>query len=140
FFRRYRAVKPYLIAPAEAPAAGGPAPRERRQSPQERSAIDDATNCILCAACFSSCPVIREVNARYLGPAAVVQASRFLEDSRDRGFRDRLDPLDLPDGVWPCENRYDCTRVCPRGIKVTKLINLTKRHILDFKKSGTNLG
>jgi succinate dehydrogenase / fumarate reductase iron-sulfur subunit len=130
FFRRYRGVKPYLIAPG--PAVG---PRERLQSPEERAAIDDATNCILCAACFSACPVVREVNPRFLGPAAIVQASRFLEDSRDRGFEDRLGPLDRPDGVWPCENRYKCTRVCPRGIQVTKLINLTKRRITEFKRN-----
>lgn len=124
FFRRYRSVKPYLIAP-EAGAEG----HERLQSREERNAYDDATNCILCAACFSACPVLSEVNPRFLGPAAIVQASRFLEDSRDRGFADRLPALDHPDGVWPCENRFECTRVCPRGIKVTSLINLTKRGI-----------
>ncbi|HMA53091.1 MAG TPA: succinate dehydrogenase iron-sulfur subunit, partial [Acidobacteriota bacterium] len=128
FFRRYRSVKPYLIAP-DAGAEG----RERLQSPEERSAYDDATNCILCAACFSACPVLSEVNARFLGPAAIVQASRFLEDSRDRGLEDRLPALDHPDGVWPCEDRFECTRVCPRGIKVTKLINRTKRTITRFK-------
>ncbi len=128
FFRRYRSVKPYLIAP-EAGAEG----RERLQSPKERSAFDDATNCILCAACFSACPVVAGVDPRFLGPAAIVQASRFLEDSRDRGFEDRLGTLDRPDGVWPCENKFECTRVCPRGIKVTKLINLTKRDIARFK-------
>jgi len=128
FFRRYRSVKPYLIAP-DAGAEG----RERLQSPKERSAFDDATNCILCAACFSACPVVADINPRFLGPAAIVQASRFLEDSRDRGFEDRLGALDLPDGVWPCENRFECTRVCPRGIKVTRLINLTKKRITDFK-------
>ena len=133
FFERYRAVKPYLIAPDS-----GTAGRERRQSPEERSAYDDATNCILCAACFSACPVVGAVNARFIGPAAIVQASRFLEDSRDRGFGDRLAALDHPDGVWPCENRFECTRVCPRGIKVTKLINLTKRRITEFKARRTD--
>jgi len=128
FFKRYRAAKPYLIAPD-----AGPEGRERPQTPEERGAFDDATNCILCAACFSACPVVREVNPRFIGPAAIVQASRFLEDSRDRGLGDRLAALDHPDGVWPCENRFECTRVCPRGIKVTKLINLTKRDITLFK-------
>ena len=128
FFERYRAAKPYLIAPD-----AGPEGRERSQTPEERGAFDDATNCILCAACFSACPVVREVNPRFIGPAAIVQASRFLEDSRDRGLGDRLAALDHPDGVWPCENRFECTRVCPRGIKVTKLINLTKRDITLFK-------
>ena len=135
FFKRYRTVKPYLIA-ADAGAEG----RERLQTPKERAAFDDATNCILCAACFSACPVVADVNPRFLGPAAIVQASRFLEDSRDRGSEDRLALLDQPDGVWPCENRFECTRVCPRGIKVTKLINLTKRRVTDFKAVKTEKG
>jgi len=124
FFERYREVKPYFIAPD-----AGPAGRERIQTPDERKAFDEATNCILCAACFSACPVVTEVNPRFLGPAAIVQASRFLEDSRDLGFEDRRAALDDPDGVWPCENRFACTRVCPRAIKVTKLINVTKRRL-----------
>ncbi len=130
FFDRYRGVKPYLIA-----EDAGPPGRERLQTPDERGAIEDATNCILCAACFSACPVVRDIDPRFIGPAAVVQACRFQEDSRDRGFEERLAALDRPDGVWPCENRFECTRVCPRGIKVTKLINLTKRRIAAFKDS-----
>jgi succinate dehydrogenase / fumarate reductase iron-sulfur subunit len=126
FFLRYKEVRPYLI-PAEVPAGSSSGVRERLQSQEERRTIDDATNCILCAACFSACPVLRDVNPRFLGPAAVVQASRFLEDSRDRGLERRRPSLDRPDGIWPCENRYECTRVCPRGIKVTKLINRAKR-------------
>jgi succinate dehydrogenase / fumarate reductase iron-sulfur subunit len=133
FFDRYREVKPYLIAPAF-PGGESSGGRERLQSPDERRAIDDATKCILCAACFSACPVVGEVNPRFLGPAAIVQASRFLEDSRDRGLGARRPSLDRPDGVWPCENRFECTKACPRGIKVTKLINLTKRRLA---RSGT---
>jgi succinate dehydrogenase / fumarate reductase iron-sulfur subunit len=131
FFERYRAVKPYLMAPE-----AGPEARERLQTPDERSVIEDATNCILCAACFSACPVVGGVDPNFIGPAAVVQASRFQDDSRDRGFAERLGVLDRPDGVWPCENRFACTRVCPRGIKVTKLINLTKRRVAEFKASN----
>ena len=128
FFRIYRAVTPYLIE-GEEPADG----RERRQSPEERKTIDDATNCILCAACYSACPVVRTIHPAFIGPAAIVQAFRFQADSRDRGFGERLAVLDRPDGVWPCENKFECTRVCPRGIKVTKLINDTKRRITEFK-------
>ena len=69
----------------------------------------------------------------FIGPAAIVQAARFVFDSRDRGIEPRLDVLDRPDGVWPCESLMECTRVCPRGIKVTKNINLTKREIKTFK-------
>jgi succinate dehydrogenase / fumarate reductase iron-sulfur subunit len=149
FFRRYEGVEPYLVAP-DAAAEAGPGGRESLQSPQERRRFDDATKCILCAACFSACPVLRDVNPRFLGPAAIVQASRFLEDSRDRGLEARRPSLDRPDGVWPCENRFECTRVCPRGIKVTKLINLTKSRLRGASSgrpgppgkgpAGTNLG
>lgn len=123
FFERWRSVQPYLIEE-------GPAPeRERLQSPTERAAFDDPTKCILCAACYSACPILDAQNPRFVGPAAIAQAARFLLDSRDRGLEDRLAVLDHPDGVWACENHFACTRACPRGIKVTKNINLTKRQI-----------
>jgi len=127
FFARYRSVKPFLVA------AVGVNEREHIQSPEERVKIDDPTKCILCSACFSACPVLSE-NPRFLGPAAIVQAGRFVFDSRDRGLEPRLDVLDQENGVWPCENHFQCTRVCPRGIKVTKLINLTKREIKRYRE------
>lgn len=127
FFNHYRHVKPYLINNEEVNK------KERIQSPEERKLFDDATKCILCAACYSACPVILEKNPNFLGPAAVVQASRFLDDSRDKGFEKRLPNLDYPNGIWPCENHFECTRVCPRSIKVTKIINLTKRKISRFR-------
>lgn len=133
FFARWRSVRPYLIGP-EMPE--GSAPAERLQSPEERAAFDDPTKCILCASCYSACPVLDEKNPRFVGPAAVAQASRFLFDSRDRGLADRLPVLDHPDGAWACENHFECTRVCPRGIKVTKSINQTKRRIEKARKEA----
>ena len=130
FFQNYRKVKPYQINPEPVQE------KERIQSPEKRKQFDDATKCILCAACFSACPVKQEVNPEFLGPAAVVQASRFIDDDRDKGFEERLPDLDYPDGIWPCENRFECTRVCPRNIKVTKLINQTKRKITEFRKKS----
>lgn len=126
FFESYRSVKPFLIN--EEPTGG----KERIQSPQERAAFEDATSCILCGACYSACPIF-EKNPAYLGPAALVSAARFVFDSRDRGLSDRMAALDHPDGVWACENHFTCTRVCPRGIKVTKNINATKRKIDTVK-------
>lgn len=71
------------------------------------------------------------------GPASLVQAFRFIKDSRDRGFEERLPVLDKPDGVWPCQNHFECTRQCPRLIKITKRINQTKNLIKEYrKKSG----
>ena len=127
FFKKYRTVHPFLVnddAPPE---------REWIQSSEQRSAIDDATKCILCEACYSACPVVQETNPRFIGPAQIVQAQRFNDDSRDRGFTLRLEALDTPDGVWACQNHFQCTRVCPRGIKVTKLINQTKRLIKKYR-------
>jgi succinate dehydrogenase / fumarate reductase iron-sulfur subunit len=127
FFKRYRSVSPFLINEEETPG------REWIQSQEERARIDDATKCILCESCYSACPVIGEKNPAFLGPAQIVQAQRFNDDSRDRGFVRRLEALDQPNGVWPCENHFQCTKVCPRGIKVTKLINQTKRAIKKYR-------
>lgn len=126
FFRRARTVAPFLL-PAE---GSDPEGHERLQSSQQHAQFEDATKCINCGACFSACPVL-EKNPRFLGPAAIVQAARFVEDSRDWGLAPRLDALDTPDGVWGCENHFECTRVCPREIKVTKLINLMKKRVTD---------
>lgn len=122
FFGKYRSIKPFLVSEGE------PGERERTQSQEERKRFDDPTKCILCSACYSACPVLGE-NSRFLGPAAIVQAARFVNDSRDQGLAPRLDVLDGTDGVWPCQNHFQCTRACPRGIKITKLINQTKRQI-----------
>jgi succinate dehydrogenase / fumarate reductase iron-sulfur subunit len=128
FFETYRVVKPYLIP------AGRVDQGETIQSPAERSKFDDPTKCILCASCHSSCPVVAQYDPEFIGPAAVVQAARFVFDSRDQGLGPRLDVLDDTHGVWPCANHFNCTRVCPRGIKVTKNINLVKREIKAFKE------
>jgi succinate dehydrogenase / fumarate reductase iron-sulfur subunit len=127
FFERYRSVKPFLIN--HEPVAE----KERIQSPEQRKAFDDPTNCILCSACFSACPVLYE-NPNFLGPAAITQAARFNNDSRDKGFTERLSVLDSLNGVWPCENHFECTRSCPRNIKITKLINHTKKSIIKYRE------
>ena len=130
FFRRARTVTPYLLPPENTPA---PVNAEVIQSPQQQAQFEDATKCINCGACFSACPVL-EKNPRFLGPAAIVQAARFVEDSRDWGLAPRLDALDAPDGIWGCENHFECTKVCPREIKVTKLINLMKRRVTQERQ------
>jgi succinate dehydrogenase / fumarate reductase iron-sulfur subunit len=133
FFKKHRTVKPYFIN--DEPVAE----KERVQTEAERAKYEDATNCILCTACFSACPVI-EKNPEFLGPAIITQAERFLDDSRDRGFEARLPALDTPNGIWPCENHFECTKACPREIKITKLINLTKRSIQKYREDrGENI-
>lgn len=126
FFERYRSVSPFLIN-KEPPPSG-----ERLQTREQRLDFDDATNCILCSSCFSACPILDE-NPDFLGPAAIVQGFRFLADSRDRGFEARLSVLDDPAGVWPCKNHFECTRCCPRSIKITKRINQTKNMIRKYR-------
>ena len=127
FFQKYRDIKPYLINDEEV------VEKERLQSPELRMGFDDTTNCILCASCYSACPVLDE-NQEFLGPAAIAQAFRFITDSRDNGLEERLEVLDRPDGVWPCQNHFKCTRVCPRSIQITKRINQTKKLIESRKK------
>ncbi|MEE8551920.1 MAG: succinate dehydrogenase iron-sulfur subunit [Desulfobacterales bacterium] len=128
FFEKYRSIKPYLIN--DEPVFE----KERLQSQEERMVFDDTTNCILCSACFSACPVLEE-NPDFLGPAAIVQAYRFLADSRDKGFEERLSSLDSPAGIWPCQNHFQCTQACPRWIKITKRINQTKKMIQKHHES-----
>jgi len=123
FFANYKAVKPYLIAD-DAPGAG-----ERRQSPAERERYDDTTKCILCAACTTACP-ITWTNERFVGPAAIVNAHRFIFDSRDQGADERLRILNTGSGVWRCRTIFNCTDACPRGIEVTKAIEEVKRALL----------
>jgi succinate dehydrogenase / fumarate reductase iron-sulfur subunit len=122
FFDGYKSIKPYLIA-GEAPAA------ERLQTPEQLERYEDATKCILCAACTSSCPIMW-TNERFVGPAAIVNAARFIYDSRDEGAADRLRILNTQSGVWRCRTVFNCTEACPRDIEVTKHIEEVKRTLL----------
>jgi succinate dehydrogenase / fumarate reductase iron-sulfur subunit len=115
FFGKYRSVLPFLVAPEPTE------PGERRQSPAERERYDDTTKCILCAACTSSCPSFW-AEPEYVGPAAIVNAHRFIFDSRDEGAAERLEILSNEDGVWRCRTTFNCVDACPRGINITKAI------------------
>ncbi|KEI46154.1 succinate dehydrogenase iron-sulfur subunit [Saccharopolyspora rectivirgula] len=123
FFEAYRAIKPYLITSGNQPT------RERIQSPAERARFDDTTKCILCAACTTSCPVYWS-DGSYFGPAAIVNAHRFIFDSRDEAAEERLDILNDVDGVWRCRTTFNCTDACPRGIQVTQAIQEVKRALM----------
>ena len=127
FFASYREVQPFLIANSK-PEAG----KERIQSIADREIFDDTTKCILCAACTSSCPVFW-TDGQYFGPAAIVNAHRFIFDSRDDAATTRLDILNDKEGVWRCRTTFNCTDACPRGIEVTKAIQEVKRALI-FRK------
>ncbi len=124
FFELYRSVSPYLINNSPAPE------KERLQSPEERELFDDTTKCILCACCTSSCPPYWG-NPDFVGPSAIVNAHRFLFDSRDEGAEQRLDVLNSRQGVWRCRTVFNCTKACPREIKVTLAIEQVKRLLLN---------
>jgi succinate dehydrogenase / fumarate reductase, iron-sulfur subunit len=123
FFQGYERMLPYLISDE------APPDRERRQSPEERERFDDTTKCILCAACTTSCPIFWG-DGEYVGPAAIVNAHRFIFDSRDQGATERLDILADRTGVFRCRTIFNCTDACPRGIKVTKAIQEVKRAVM----------
>ena len=116
FFASYREVQPFLQANTT-PEPG----KERIQDVASRARFDDTTKCILCAACTSSCPVFW-TDGQYFGPAAIVNAHRFIFDSRDHGDHERLEILADEDGVWRCRTIFNCTDACPRGIDITGAI------------------
>lgn len=123
FFAQYRSVLPYLITADE------PGYKERYQSADDQARVDDTSKCILCAACTTSCPVYWG-NSSYVGPAAIVQAHRFIFDTRDEGGAERLEILNERSGVWRCRTAFNCSNACPRGIKITQAIQEVKRAIL----------
>ena len=127
FFAGVRAVKPWLINDTPAPHD------ERHQTQEERDRFEDTTKCILCAACTTSCPIFWS-DEEYVGPAAIVNAHRFIYDSRDEGGRERLEILSNKGGAFKCRTTFNCTDACPRGIKVTEAIQEVKRSIL-YKKT-----
>ena len=125
FFAKYRAIKPYLIND-EAP----PADHERYQTVEDRERFDDTTKCILCACCTTSCPSFW-ANGQYVGPAAIVQAHRFIFDSRDHDVKERLEIMNDTMGVWRCRTVFNCVECCPREINITKAIGDVKKAILE---------
>jgi succinate dehydrogenase / fumarate reductase iron-sulfur subunit len=115
FFAKYRSIKPFLINYDPEPE------KERFQSPEDRERFDDTTKCILCAACTTSCPSFW-AKPEYVGPAAIVNAHRFIFDSRYDHAEERLEILADKDGVWRCRTIFNCTDACPRGIHITQAI------------------
>ena len=122
FFDHYRSVMPYFVGDGEEPQG------ERLQSPEDRERFDDTTKCILCAACTTSCPSYW-ANEAYVGPAAIVNAHRFIFDSRDQAAAERLKILNDQSGVYRCHTIFNCTDACPREIQVTQAIGEVKKAI-----------
>jgi succinate dehydrogenase / fumarate reductase iron-sulfur subunit len=124
FFHHYRAVEPYLIT-------HGPEPEvEYRQSPEERARLDGLYECILCGCCSTACPSFWWNPDKFRGPAALLQAWRFLADSRDQATTTRLDELEGPYRLFRCHTIMNCAEVCPKGLNPTRAIGLIKQLML----------
>jgi succinate dehydrogenase / fumarate reductase iron-sulfur subunit len=120
FFKQYNSIKPYLIN-EEAPPD-----RERLQSPEERAELDGLYECILCACCSTSCPSFWWNPDKFVGPAGLLQAYRFLADSRDHATSERLDNLEDPYRLFRCHTIMNCVDVCPKNLNPTRAIGKIK--------------
>lgn len=124
FYKQYEKIKPYLINDTPAPAI------ERLQSPEEREKLDGLYECILCACCSTACPSFWWNPDRFIGPSGLLQAYRFLADSRDTATEQRLADLDDPFSVFRCHGIQNCVNVCPKGLNPTKAIGHIRNMLL----------
>ena len=125
FYKQYRAVKPYLIVNDPMPEV------ELTQTPQQRENLDGLYECVLCACCSTACPSFWWNPEKFLGPAALLQASRFIEDSRDQAFDKRLQELEGPFKLFRCHTIMNCVNVCPKGLNPTKAIGRIKAKMVS---------
>lgn len=125
FFKQYEKVKPFLQNTGPVPAT------ERLQSPESRAKLDGLYECILCACCSSSCPSYWWNPDKFLGPAASLQAARFILDSRDDQTEERLSKLDDAYSIFRCRSIMSCADVCPKGLNPTKAIGDIRHKMLD---------
>jgi succinate dehydrogenase / fumarate reductase iron-sulfur subunit len=126
FYEQYAAVKPWLVTRSPAPANG-----ERLQSKEEQEKVDRPSACILCACCSTSCPSYWWNSDRYLGPAALLAAYRWIIDSRDEATGERLDALDDTFKLYRCHTIMNCTEACPKDLNPAKAIAEIKKMMLD---------
>lgn len=125
FYRQYEKIKPYLINESPPPA------RERLQTPQERAKLDGAYECILCACCSTACPSFWWNPDKFVGPAGLLQAYRFLADSRDTATEERLADLEDPFSVFRCRGIMNCVNVCPKDLNPTRAIGKIRTMMLS---------
>lgn len=125
FYKNYEKVKPYLI-----PAEGDMPVKERLQSPEDRAKLDGLYECILCACCTTSCPSFWWNPDKFIGPSGLLQAYRFVIDSRDGATQERLDALQDPFSVFRCRTIMNCVSVCPKGLNPTKAIGKLRSMML----------
>ncbi len=126
FWEAYCRVEPWLHVNGDEPA------KERLQSPGQVSKLDPYINCILCACCYGSCPVVR-FEEQYLGPAAIAKLFRFMQDSRDRRGEQFLERVNNPQGLWACHTIFRCIDACPKDIRPTDTIEALRRKVVFYK-------
>ena len=126
FYAQYASIQPWLKSSSPAPSG-----KERKQSPADRSKIDGLYECILCACCSTACPSYWWNADRFLGPAILLQAYRWLIDSRDEATGERLDALEDPFRLYRCHTIMNCANVCPKGLNPAKAIAETKKLIAE---------
>ncbi len=124
FFKQYHSIKPFLINDMPPPE------KERLQSPEEREELDGLYECILCACCSTSCPSFWWNPDKFVGPAGLLQAYRFIADSRDQATSERLDNLEDPYRLFRCHSIMNCVDVCPKGLNPTLQIGRIKEVML----------
>ncbi|ODU36672.1 MAG: succinate dehydrogenase iron-sulfur subunit [Thiobacillus sp. SCN 63-374] len=120
FYRQYRSIKPWLINDDPEPEV------ERLQSPEDRALLDGAYECILCACCTTACPSFWWNPEKFVGPAGLLQAYRFIADSRDEATPARLDNLEDPYRLYRCRGIMNCVDACPKGLNPTAAIGRIK--------------
>ncbi len=125
FYNQYEKIQPWVVNDNPTPA------REYLQSPEDRAKLDGLYECILCACCSTQCPSFWWNPEKFLGPSALLQAYRFLADSRDTRTEERLDRLDDPFSVFRCRGIMNCVAVCPKGLNPTKAIGNIRQMLLD---------
>jgi succinate dehydrogenase / fumarate reductase, iron-sulfur subunit len=131
FWKQYDSIKPYLINEEPAPE------RERLQSLEERDKLDGSYECIMCGCCTSQCPSSWWNPDKFVGPAGLIQAYRFISDSRDRATRERLDDLQSdPYRLFRCRTIMNCTEVCPVGLSPSRAIERIRLKMLKIEESG----
>ena len=125
FYKQYEKIQPYVINNDPPPA------QERLQTPEERAELDGLYECILCACCTTSCPSFWWNPEKFIGPAGLLQAYRFLADSRDTATEERLADLDDPFSVFRCRGIMNCVSVCPKGLNPTRAIGKIRSLLLN---------
>lgn len=125
FYKQYEKIKPFLINDTPPPTM------ERLQSPEEREELDGLYECILCACCTTACPSFWWNPDKFIGPSGLLQAYRFLADSRDTATRERLAELDDPFSVFRCHGIMNCVNVCPKGLNPTKAIGKIRNMLIQ---------